>query len=76
MFLRCNRSLTDFHKRFTFDAAKMNIGATRAHDIVSAITRSSENVAATAVDFKNFSRNVKKQIGKHDTYTVQGYSRE
>uniref|UniRef100_A0A166DPV2 Uncharacterized protein n=1 Tax=Daucus carota subsp. sativus TaxID=79200 RepID=A0A166DPV2_DAUCS len=73
---RLTASSTMADEELDITQAKMNIGATRAHGIVSAITRSSENVAATAVDFKNFSRNVKKQIGKHDTYTVQGYSRE
>nr|XP_017250802.1 PREDICTED: protein FAR1-RELATED SEQUENCE 5-like [Daucus carota subsp. sativus] len=42
-FLRCNRNLTYFHKSFIFDAAKLNIGATRAHGIVSAMTGSHEN---------------------------------
>ncbi|KAK1373336.1 hypothetical protein POM88_029529 [Heracleum sosnowskyi] len=32
-FLRCSRSLSEFHKRFIIDAAKLNIGATRAHAI-------------------------------------------
>ncbi|KAK1399962.1 hypothetical protein POM88_009825 [Heracleum sosnowskyi] len=65
-FLRCSRSLTEFHKRFIIDAAKLNIGATRAHAIFKSMIGSYENVGATVVDFKKFSRDIKEYIGKHD----------
>ncbi|KAK1399087.1 hypothetical protein POM88_008950 [Heracleum sosnowskyi] len=65
-FLRCSRSLTEFHKRFIIDAAKLNIGATRAHAIFKSMIGSYENVGATVVDFKIFSRDIKEYIGKHD----------
>ncbi|KAK1359958.1 hypothetical protein POM88_044432 [Heracleum sosnowskyi] len=65
-FLRCSRSLTEFHKRFIIDAARLNIGATRAHAIFKSMIGSYENVGATVVDFKKFSRDIKEYIGKHD----------
>ena len=66
-FLRCSRSLTEFHKRFIFDASKSNIGASRAYTIFKSMIGSYEDVGATVVDFKNFSRDIKQHIGKHDT---------
>ncbi|KAK1396711.1 hypothetical protein POM88_006574 [Heracleum sosnowskyi] len=65
-FLRCSRSLTEFHKRFIIDAARLNIGATRAHAIFKSMIGSYENVGATVVDFKKNSRDIKEYIGKHD----------
>ena len=65
-FLRCSRSLTEFHKRFIFDASKLNIGASRAYIIFKTMIGSYEDVGATVVDFKNFSRDIKQHIGKHD----------
>ena len=65
-FLRCSRSLTEFHKRFIVDAAKSNIGASRAHAILKSMIGSYEDIGATVVDFKNFSRDIKQYIGKHD----------
>ncbi|KAK1372892.1 hypothetical protein POM88_029085 [Heracleum sosnowskyi] len=65
-FLRCNRSLTDFHQHFIVDAGKVNIGATRAHGFYKSLCGSYENVGATVVDFKKISRDFKKKIGKHD----------
>lgn len=60
-FLWCNRSLTEFHKKVIMD-----IGATRAHAILKSMLGSYENVGATVVDFKNFARDIKEYIGKHD----------
>lgn len=54
-FLRCSISLSEFHKRFILDAAKLNIGAARAHAIFKTMIGTYENVAAIVVDFKNFS---------------------
>ncbi|WOG87096.1 hypothetical protein DCAR_0206318 [Daucus carota subsp. sativus] len=65
-FLRCGRSLTEFHKRFIFDASKSNIGASRAYTIFKSMIGSYEDVGATVVDFKNFSKDIKQHIGKHD----------
>nr|XP_017217077.1 PREDICTED: protein FAR1-RELATED SEQUENCE 5-like [Daucus carota subsp. sativus] len=66
-FLRCSRSLTEFHKRFIFDASKSNVGASRAYTIVKSVIGSYEDLGATVVDFKNFPRDIKQHIGKHDT---------
>ncbi|XP_074360840.1 protein FAR1-RELATED SEQUENCE 5-like [Apium graveolens] len=65
-FLRCSRSLTEFHKKFILDAAKLNIGPTRAYAIFKSMIGSYEDVGATVIDFKNFSRDIKHYIGKHD----------
>lgn len=64
-FLQCSRSLTEFHKRFIVDAAKSNIGSSRVHAIFKLMIPY-EDVRATVVDFKNFSRDIKQYIGKHD----------
>lgn len=65
-FLKCNRSMTEIHKHFVSNAAKANIGPTRAHSIFKSIVGSYENVGATAIDFKNYRRDIKQFIGKHD----------
>nr|XP_017217257.1 PREDICTED: protein FAR1-RELATED SEQUENCE 5-like [Daucus carota subsp. sativus] len=65
-FLRCSRSLTEFHRTFIFDASKSNIGASRAYTIFKSMIGSYEDVRATVVDFKNFARDIKQHIGKHD----------
>ncbi|XP_063944199.1 protein FAR1-RELATED SEQUENCE 5-like [Daucus carota subsp. sativus] len=65
-FLRCSRSLTEFHRTFIFDASKSNIGASRAYTIFKSMIGSYEDVGATVVDFKNFARDIKQHIGKHD----------
>lgn len=52
------------------DAAKLNIGVTWAHVIFKSMIGSYENVGATIVDLKNFSRDIKEYIGKHDAYLI------
>lgn len=64
-FLRCSRSLTEFHKQFIVDAVKSNIGVSRAHAMFKSIIGNYEDVGATIVDFKNFSRDIKKGILKN-----------
>ncbi|KAK1377962.1 hypothetical protein POM88_024706 [Heracleum sosnowskyi] len=65
-FLRSNRSMTDLHMKFVFDANLTNIGPTRAFTIFKAMCGSYGDVGATAVDFKNWARDIKAFIGKHD----------
>ncbi|KAK1369851.1 hypothetical protein POM88_035943 [Heracleum sosnowskyi] len=65
-FLRSNRCMTDLHMKFVFDANLTNIGPTRAFTIFKAMCGSYGDVGATAVDFKNWARDIKAFIGKHD----------
>lgn len=58
-FLRCSKSLTKFHKIFIMDAAKLNIGVTRAYAILKSMLGSYENMGATVVNFKKISRDIK-----------------
>nr|XP_017239585.1 PREDICTED: protein FAR1-RELATED SEQUENCE 5-like [Daucus carota subsp. sativus] len=52
--------------RFIVDASKSNIGASRAHTILRSMIGSYKDIGAIVVDFKNFSRDIKQHIGKHD----------
>ncbi|KAK1398179.1 hypothetical protein POM88_008042 [Heracleum sosnowskyi] len=65
-FLRSNRCMPDLHMKFVFDANLTNIGPTRAFTIFKAMCGSYGDVGATAVDFKNWARDIKAFIGKHD----------
>lgn len=47
------------------NVAKLIIGATRAHVIFKSNIGSYEDVGATLVDFKIFSRDIKEYTGKH-----------
>lgn len=58
--------LTDFHKKFRMDAAKLNIGATQANAILKSMLWSYKNLGITIVDFKNFAWDIEQYIGKHD----------
>lgn len=58
--------MSDLHMKFVFDANLINIGPTRAFTIFKAMCGSYCNIGATAVDFKNWARDIKAFIGKHD----------
>lgn len=65
-FLRSNRCMTSFERRFVLDSAKSNLGPYRAHNLCKSISGSYSSVGATAVDFQNWMRDIKLYIGKHD----------
>lgn len=65
-FLRCNRKVTLFHQNFIFDHRKANVGSVRSHCILKEMVGSYENIGATSTDFRNFDRDFRARIGKHD----------
>ncbi|XP_074327578.1 protein FAR1-RELATED SEQUENCE 5-like [Apium graveolens] len=66
MFLKCNRDVSVENHNFIMDCSKAKIGATRSHALAKERFGSYEDVGATVIDFKNFSRDVKARIGDHD----------
>ncbi|KAL8100202.1 hypothetical protein AgCh_032448 [Apium graveolens] len=67
MFLKCNRNVSVPHQNLIMDCARVNIGATKAFSLAKERAGSYEKVGATLTDFKNFARDVKARIGKHDS---------
>ncbi|KAK1357095.1 hypothetical protein POM88_050351 [Heracleum sosnowskyi] len=53
-------------RNFAFNAASSNTGPVRAFNFLKSLTGSYVAVGATAVDFKNWMRDIKVFIGKHD----------
>lgn len=66
-FLRVNRTMTAMNRNFVFEVAASNTGPYRAHSILKELCGSYSAVGATAVDFKNWMRDIKVFIGKHDS---------
>ncbi|GKC08605.1 FAR1-related sequence 5-like protein [Tanacetum coccineum] len=60
------RQLTYLEQAFIVKAASVNIGATRAHHLLTGIKGSYLLVHGTTVDFKNFFRSVNCYIGDSD----------
>ncbi|KAK1358858.1 hypothetical protein POM88_043332 [Heracleum sosnowskyi] len=65
-FLRGNRCMTAVLRNFAFNAASSNTGPVRAFNFLKSLTGSYAAVGATAVDFKNWMRDIKVFIGNHD----------
>ncbi|GJX68542.1 FAR1-related sequence 5-like protein [Tanacetum coccineum] len=63
---KTERQLTYMEKAFIVKAASVNIGATRAHHLLTGINGSYLLVHGTTVDFKNFFRSVNCYIGDID----------
>ncbi|KAK1387075.1 hypothetical protein POM88_015253 [Heracleum sosnowskyi] len=53
-------------RNFAFNVASSNTGPVRAFNFLKSLTGSYADVGATAVDFKNWMRDIKVFIGKHD----------
>ncbi|KAK1383794.1 hypothetical protein POM88_021529 [Heracleum sosnowskyi] len=66
-FLRGNRAMSAMNCNFVFDVASSNTGPYRAHGILKELCGSYSAIGATAVDFKNWMRDIKVFIGKHDS---------
>ncbi|KAK1383067.1 hypothetical protein POM88_020802 [Heracleum sosnowskyi] len=58
--------ITAVLRNFAFNAASSNTGPVRAFNFLKSLTESYAAVGATAVDFKNWMRDIKVFIGKHD----------
>ncbi|GJY93103.1 FAR1-related sequence 5-like protein [Tanacetum coccineum] len=63
---KTERQLTYMEQAFIVKAASVNIGATRAHHLLTGINGSYLLVHGTTVDFKNFFRSVNGYIGDSD----------
>ncbi|GJT07367.1 protein FAR1-related sequence 5 [Tanacetum coccineum] len=63
---KTERQLTYIEQAFIVKAASVNIGATRAHHLLTGIKGSYLLVHGTTVDFKNFFRSVNCYIGDSD----------
>ena len=65
-FLRSSREMTVSLRSFVFDAAKVNIGCSKAFSLVKEMTGGYSNVGATLRDFRNFNRDLKEFVGERD----------
>ncbi|XP_063948184.1 protein FAR1-RELATED SEQUENCE 5-like [Daucus carota subsp. sativus] len=65
-FLRSSREMTVSLRNFVFDAAKVNIGCSKAFSLVKEMTGGYSNVGATLRDFRNFNRDLKEFVGERD----------
>ncbi|VFQ65982.1 unnamed protein product [Cuscuta campestris] len=65
-FLKINRNLEIGHQRFMLNCAKANIGRMKSYQLFKESVGSYNNVGATAVDFKNFKRDLKAYIAGAD----------
>lgn len=61
-FLKNSRNLTLAHKKFIFDNSRLNVGPNKSFRLIKEHVGGYENVGASLVDFKNFSRDVKAYI--------------
>ncbi|VFQ86114.1 unnamed protein product [Cuscuta campestris] len=65
-FLKINRNLEIGHKKFMLNCAKANIGPMKSYRLFKESVGGYDNVGATAVDFKNFKRDLKAYIAGAD----------
>nr|XP_017225249.1 PREDICTED: protein FAR1-RELATED SEQUENCE 5-like [Daucus carota subsp. sativus] len=65
-FLRSSRQMTISSRNFVFDAAKVNIGCSKAYGLMKEMVGGYSNVGATVRDFRNFNRDLKCYIGEGD----------
>ncbi|RAL53565.1 hypothetical protein DM860_012180 [Cuscuta australis] len=61
-FLKLNRNLDIGHKKFMLNCEKANIGTMKSYRLSKESVGGYDNVGATAVDFKNFRRDLKAYI--------------
>ncbi|XP_019179511.1 PREDICTED: protein FAR1-RELATED SEQUENCE 5-like [Ipomoea nil] len=57
-FLKGNRKLDIGHQQFIVNCSKVNIGASKSHDLYAEMVGGVENVGATQQDFKNYRREI------------------
>ncbi|VFQ60774.1 unnamed protein product [Cuscuta campestris] len=69
-FLKLNRNLDIGHKKFMLNCAKANIGTMKSYRLFKESVGGYDNVGATAVDFKNFKRDLKAYIAGGDAQMV------
>ncbi|VFQ84202.1 unnamed protein product [Cuscuta campestris] len=69
-FLKLNRNLDTGHKKFMLNCAKANIGTMKSYRLFKESVGGYDNVGATAVDFKNFKRDLKAYIAGGDAQIV------
>nr|XP_017239785.1 PREDICTED: protein FAR1-RELATED SEQUENCE 5-like [Daucus carota subsp. sativus] len=65
-FLRSSRQMTISSRNFVFDAAKVNIGCSKAYGLMKEMVGGYSNVGATLRDFRNFNRDLKCYVGEGD----------
>ncbi|WOH02114.1 hypothetical protein DCAR_0521502 [Daucus carota subsp. sativus] len=65
-FLRSSREMTFSSRNFVFDAAKVNIGCSKAYGLMKEMVGGYSNVGATLRDFRNFNRDLKEYVGERD----------
>ncbi|CAH9117244.1 unnamed protein product [Cuscuta epithymum] len=61
-FLKVNRNLDFGHKKFIINCAKANIGPMKSYKLFKESVGGYSNIGATAVDFKNFKRDLRAYI--------------
>lgn len=64
--LKQSRDLNVVHKKMIIDNAKVNYGATKSYKMFKEHVCGFNNIGASLVDFKNFSRDVKKFFKEYD----------
>ncbi|KAK1415134.1 hypothetical protein QVD17_30906 [Tagetes erecta] len=64
--LKVNRKLQATEENFIHQLASTNVGATRAHSMLSGMRGSRDLVHGTTVDFKNFRRDLNMFVGEND----------
>ncbi|VFQ93389.1 unnamed protein product [Cuscuta campestris] len=69
-FLKLNRNLDIGHKKFILNCAKANIGTMKSYRLFKESVGGYDNIGATAVDFKNFKRDLKAYIAGGDAQMV------
>ncbi|XP_019167873.1 PREDICTED: protein FAR1-RELATED SEQUENCE 5-like [Ipomoea nil] len=57
-FLKGNRKVDIGHQQFIVNCSKVNIGASKSHDLYAEMVEGVENVGATQQDFKNYRREI------------------
>ncbi|VFQ69176.1 unnamed protein product [Cuscuta campestris] len=65
-FLKINRNLEIGHKKFMLNCAKASIGPMKSYRLFKESVGGFNNVGATAIDFKNFKRDLKAYIAGAD----------
>ncbi|VFQ77329.1 unnamed protein product [Cuscuta campestris] len=69
-FLKINRNIDLGHKKFILNFAKANIGTMKSYRLFKESVGGYSSVGATAVDFKNFKRDLKAYIAGGDAQMV------
>lgn len=69
-FSRTKRQLDFTQKAFIYNMSKQNVGASRAHRIMSGIQGGYSRRGGLAIDYKNYSRNLNCFIGGSDAQLI------